>query len=455
MLFSQLEEIAQSYPHLKQLLVKVNLAITLKAIVLAALKMSLAIAVIIVNEILTQRGQSKGEPKECPKCNKLLESKGLLDRTVMTIIGIISWKRRILRCPNKCKIGQIAPLDIELGLQSNQRVSEDLMQRACVLAIFVPFGIAVSLLETLTGVKVSPGAIWNWVQSKGKESMERLESELKSLQEGHSPEAEEIEAEVALLPLLIGGDGVMVPFRPNEGTPAGKTVWHEVKVGIVTRLGQRMTKKGKEVTMFVHRHLVAVLGTIEEFKSRIWLESLKEGIVDARVVVWLSDGGPCYWKLFKEMFSKYAQGILDFYHAAENIWKGARAWLDGRTKKAYKWFYSARHRLRLGKGKEIMDEIKEGLTSKDIPDDRRKTLENLLVYLEAHRDHINYSTYKALGLPIGSGMVESACKWLIQQRFKCVGMRWSKNGFNHLLHLRLAWVNGNYDDLFESNFSHG
>ena len=45
-------------------------------------------------------------------------------------------------------------------------------------------------------------------------------------------------------------------------------------------------------------------------------------------------------------------------------------------------------------------------------------------------------------------MVESACKWLIQQRFKGVGMRWSEDGFNHLLHLRLAWVNGRFETLF-------
>ncbi|MGA1825977.1 MAG: hypothetical protein ACMUIP_15080 [bacterium] len=79
--------------------------------------------------------------------------------------------------------------------------------------------------------------------------------------------------------------------------------------------------------------------------------------------MWLSDGGPFYWKLFKKVLSKYAQGILNFYHVVQNIWKGARAWLDGRTKKAYQWLYSERHRLRLGKEKEIVDEIKEGATS--------------------------------------------------------------------------------------------
>jgi hypothetical protein len=72
----------------------------------------------------------------------------------------------------------------------------------------------------------------------------------------------------------------------------------------------------------------------------------------------------------------------------------------------------------------------------------------LLSYLAGHYQHISYAYYKQAEFPIGSGMVESACKWLIQQRFKCVGMRWSKKGFDHLLHLRLAWVNEKFDTLF-------
>jgi hypothetical protein len=96
---------------------------------------------------------------------------------------------------------------------------------------------------------------------------------------------------------------------------------------------------------------------------------------------------------------------------------------DGRTEKACQWFASARRRLRSGKAKEVLDEIKDSLTSEGIPHSTRKTLENLVAYLEGHSNHINYDRYKELGLPIGSGMVESVCKWLIQQRFKCMGMR--------------------------------
>jgi hypothetical protein len=46
-------------------------------------------------------------------------------------------------------------------------------------------------------------------------------------------------------------------------------------------------------------------------------------------------------------------------------------------------------------------------------------------------------------------MVESAWKGLIQPRFKGVGMRWSEDGFHHLLHLRLAWVNGSFEALLQ------
>ena len=51
-------------------------------------------------------------------------------------------------------------------------------------------------------------------------------------------------------------------------------------------------------------------------------------------------------------------------------------------------------------------------------------------------------------MPIGSGVVESACKWLIQQRFKGVGMRWSEDGFNRLLYVRVSWVNQRFNAAF-------
>jgi hypothetical protein len=153
--------------------------------------------------------------------------------------------------------------------------------------------------------------------------------------------------------------------------------------------------------------------------------------------------------LFDERFSAYATGILDFSHAVQHLWKGASAWLDGRTTSARRCFAWARHRLRHGHPDGVLADLGEALDVQGLPETARDTLMTVYAYLDRHRDHINYEAYKDLGLPLGSGMVESACTWLIQQRFKGVGMRWSEDGFNHLLHLRLAWVNGSFEALFQ------
>jgi hypothetical protein len=84
-----------------------------------------------------------------------------------------------------------------------------------------------------------------------------------------------------------------------------------------------------------------------------------------------------------------------------------------------------------------------------VPDTARDTVRRVSASLERHREPIDSETYKALGWPLGSGRVESACPWLMQQRFKGVGMRGSEDGFNHRLPLRLAWVNGAFETLFQ------
>jgi hypothetical protein len=105
-----------------------------------------------------------------------------------------------------------------------------------------------------------------------------------------------------------------------------------------------------------------------------------------------------------------------------------------------------RHQLRHGFGNQIIKELDWLSKSKNTSEATKLILRQVRDYLETHLEQ--YRIFKKLGFPLGSGMVESACKWLIQPRFKGVGMRWSEDGFNHLLHLRLAWVNQRFDALF-------
>ncbi len=140
-----------------------------------------------------------------------------------------------------------------------------------------------------------------------------------------SPTEEPLEAALAVAPLVMGADGMMVPFRPVGGQPTGKTQWREVKVGVLARVRRHCTRTGKVVTRLHHRRVVAVLGDIEALKPRLWLEAVRQGILRAPQVVWLSDGARGLWHLFEEGCSPYATGILDFYHAVQNLWKGAQS----------------------------------------------------------------------------------------------------------------------------------
>jgi len=437
------DSISQIDPSFQELIEAIVTSSTLTVLIMTAWRLANALAVRLVEEVLFERSQIATQWPECPKCGARLHSKGFVPRQIKSLIGVIHWKRRVGRCPYGCEIGQIAPLDKELGLVSHQRTSIELQRLGCLLAIFVPFETVSVLLSCLTGVQVSCVSIWHWVQSAGQKAMDRLKRELDDLSSGQLPQLETLEEAISLLPLLMGSDGVMVPFRPSSGK--GSTIWREVKVAVLARLGLR---KKSNAPQLYQRRLVAVLGDIDSLRPRLWLESIRQGVLTASQVVWLSDGGVGFWGVYTACFKHYAIGILDFYHAVQNLWKGAQAWLDGRSKNARQWFALSRHRLRHGEANIVLNDILYALKLGGLSETAQKALRNLYEYLDTHKYHIQYKKFKDMGLPIGSGMVESACKWLIQQRFKGVGMRWSEDGFNHLLHLRLAWVNGRFDELF-------
>jgi hypothetical protein len=440
---SRLSDILCDYDlQLQEPLARLWEAASLVLMVLAVWEVMRPLAVRLVEESLTVRAQQSETWPACGRCGRWLQSKGFQPRTLHTLFGMIGWRRRVGRCPKGCKGSQVAPLDRALGLVAHQRPGVEVQWMGCLLAVFVPYETARRLLQQLTGIELAAGTLWGWVPQVGQRVRVQLEGELQAGAVGELPAVEPLAVELEALPLVIGADGGMVPFRPQPRTAKGKTRWREIKVAILARLGARLTR-------LCQRRLVAVLGTIDELAPRLWLEAVRQGVRTAVQVVWLSDGGRGLWTVFQRLFQAIGvTAILDFYHAAQNLYKGASAWLDGRTRACQQWFADLRHRLRHGHEQHVLAELAALVEATSLPESARQTLTNVYSYLKTHEDHIHYEHFKAAGLPIGSGLVESGCKWLIQQRFKGVGMRWSEAGFNHLLHLRLAWVNQRFDSFF-------
>src|SRR5512132_3328659 len=316
------DSIRDDDPLVQRLLCTVEEAHTLPELVLAAWSLARVLAIRLVESVLAERARRPTSWPRCPQCGACLHSKGFVRRQVISLVGPIRWQRRVGRCPQGCETPQVAPLDDELGLQPHQRTSGELQSLGCAFAVFVPFATAATLLGWASGVAVSPRAVWDWVQAAGRRAMAQLHAQLQAGATGHVPTEEPLAAELAAAPLLLGADGVMVPFRPEGGQPRGKTAWHEVKVGVLARLGQHRTRSGKVVARLHQRRLVAVFGNIDALQRRLWLEALRQGIRHASQVVWLSDGARGLWRLFDERFVDYARGILDFYHAVQQLWKG-------------------------------------------------------------------------------------------------------------------------------------
>lgn len=438
--------IRENHPELQAPFATIGNANTLAQMVMNTLRFVFGLGVAILETELSERAQVTCEWGHCPQCGQRLQSKGWVGRQMTTLLGQVRWERRVGRCPKRCAIGVIAPFDQQLGLEPYQQTSLELKKLGCGLAVFVPFEIAALLLGQWLPVGVSAEGIWGWVQQMGEREMAYWQSELERFAAGDWPTGASAPQPEA--PLLIGGDGVMVPFRRQAGSPKGAIRWQEVKVGIVAWWTSHRTRTGKTVTRLTGRRLTAVFGDIDDLIPRLHLTAVLAGWENAVQVAWLSDGGRGFWRLYDQLFAADAIGILDFYHAAQHLWKAAAAWWDGRTKQAKEWFQQSRHHLRHGGADGVIADLANALALPELPESARETITQVYNYLSKHQDHIDYQRFQQLGLPLGSGMVESACKWLIQQRFKGVGMRWSEAGFNHLLHLRLAWVNHEFDDLF-------
>ena len=73
-------------------------------------------------------------------------------------------------------------------------------------------------------------------------------------------------------------------------------------------------------------------------------------------------------------------------------------------------------------------------------------MDRAVTYLENNRQHMRYDKALEKGWPIATGMIEGACRFVIEDRFGITGARWSPDGAEVILKLRAVVVNGDLDD---------
>jgi hypothetical protein len=126
--------------------------------------------------------------------------------------------------------------------------------------------------------------------------------------------------------------------------------------------------------------------------------------------------------------------VIDFFHAAEHLSDAlAAAYGDGSTE-ARRRFAELRHIL-LEEADGVATVIRSLAYLRE-KHPRNARIATELAYFRKRRKRMRYAEMKAEGLPIGTGVMEAACKTLVTQRLKQSGMRWGHKGGQAILNLR-------------------
>ncbi len=158
-------------------------------------------------------------------------------------------------------------------------------------------------------------------------------------------------------------------------------------------------------------------------------------------------GARWIWQEAAASFGSERTEIVDWYHATEHLWALAKALLGepGPTTHTPTWQRRAESVLWHRGAAALLPHLAR--IRPPTPHATTK-LATERGYFRTNVARMQYPVFRARGLPIGSGAVESEAKRLVQLRLKRSGMRWSDLGTRAILHLRCHSLSGrSFNDL--------
>ena len=310
------------------------------------------------------------------------------------------------------------------------------MRLAVELAGRMEYGAANQVLEEVGQISISSTSIWRQVGRWG----ERFVA-LENLERGAAmalPGRDELLpiGQAAAVNMGVAMDGAMVHIR-GEG-------WKELKVGAVFEIGMqaaldRHTNEYVELAHAVNNSYTAHLGGPERFGQDVWREARRRGWFRARETIALGDGAAWIWNQVDEHFSDSRQ-LIDWYHASQHLASAANLYKGDGTPAAHQWRKEHQTPLFQGHAERIAGRLREAARQQPTVADG---LRREAGYFADNQRRMNYLDTREDGFPIGSGMVESACKQF-RARFTAAGMRWSRPGIERLLPIRAAILSNRF-----------
>jgi len=186
-----------------------------------------------------------------------------------------------------------------------------------------------------------------------------------------------------------------------------------------------------------------------------WLDQeIKQRNPDGNnTVVLIMDGEKKLWEMGDEIVvDEKTVKILDIIHASSYIWKIVEALnADNSTKENMPIVKKYIGYLLNGDVKRAIRSFRYLATSRKIKGKKLDQINTSCGYLENNAARMRYDEYLAAGYPIGSGIIEGACRHVIVDRMERSGMRWIMTGAKAMLGLRCIYINGDWNKFMEFN----
>jgi hypothetical protein len=158
----------------------------------------------------------------------------------------------------------------------------------------------------------------------------------------------------------------------------------------------------------------------------------------------VADGAEWIWRQCNEIFGAKGLFLCDFYHVSEYLAAAAPAC---RNNDPNRWRRTQQKRLRRGAAAQVIEALAEHLEP-DQTADEDAPVRAAHRYLTNRADCLDYPRALKLGLPIGSGMIESGHRHVLHARLKKAGTAWLHKHADEIGHLRVLRANNHWDILW-------
>lgn len=189
------------------------------------------------------------------------------------------------------------------------------------------------------------------------------------------------------------------------------------------------------------------------FKSHLEAEvAHAQQLVPENVIrVLLLDAARGLWSYAENapIFTGYEKAV-DFFHTTEHLSLAAEALFGKTSSEANAWYEKYRAKLLSEDGAPlaVLRSIDYFIEAKGLKGSARKDALTQRTFFVRNKHRMPYADFRSRGLPIGSGVVEAACKSLVKTRLCRSGMRWTRRGGQHILNLRAQIKSGRWEELW-------